>query len=118
MTEMTNKVSVARAGIENLTPGEVRAELDSGTVVLIDVRESTETIAGVIAGAVLVPRGILEFWAGDGLTTADRRVIVCSSTGLRSALAAQSLQELGYTDVAHLAGGIAAWTIAGFPLTC
>lgn len=117
MTEVTNKVSVARAGIENLTPGEVRAELDSGTVVLIDVRESTETTAGVIAGAVLVPRGTLEFWAGDGLP-ADRRVIVCSSAGLRSALAAQTLQELGYTDVAHLAGGITAWTIAEFPLTC
>ena len=115
MTDMTHWVSAARAGIENLRPEEVRAELDSVAVLLIDVRELSERAAGVIAGAVPVPRGILEFWAATGLT-ADRRVILCSSTGLRSALAAQTLQELGYSDVAHLAGGIAAWRSAGFPL--
>ncbi len=115
MTEMTNRVSAARAGIENLRPDEVCAELESAAVMLIDVRELTEWAAGAIAGAAPVPRGILEFWATTCLT-ADRRVILCSSTGLRSALAAQTLQELGYIDVCHLAGGVAAWRGAGFPL--
>lgn len=115
-------VSVAKAGIENLRPQEVEAELRDGDVLLIDVREPEEAASGAIPGATFAPRGTLEFCADpespdhvEGFAP-GRRVIVYSTTGLRSALAGLSLQSLGYTNVAHLEGGLATWTAAGFTL--
>lgn len=124
MARVTDMVSVARSGIENLRPEEVRSELEDSSVLLVDVREPAETATGTIEGAALIPRGVLEFRADPAGPDhrvelwPDRRVILCSATGLRSALAARTLQELGYTDVAHLVGGITAWHRAGFSLTC
>lgn len=122
MTDIRELVSVARSGIENLRPSEVLSELKDGAVLLVDVREPTETATGAIEGAVLTPRGTLEFCADptspehrDGFEL-ERRVILCSMSGLRSALAGHTLQSLGYSDVAHLEGGLVAWTAAGFPL--
>ena len=111
--------SAAKAGIENLSPAEVKLELEQKEVLLVDLREPHETSDGVIAGAVHVPRGMLEFHA-DPTTPyhikafdRGRRVILYCASGGRSALAARTLQELGYSDVAHLAGGIKAWREAG-----
>ena len=122
MTGVKELVSVARAGIENLRPAEVRAEIQTRDVLLVDVREPDETASGAIPGATFAPRGMLEFCADpdspdhlEGFTL-GRRVILYSTAGLRSALAGHSLQSLGYTDVAHLAGGLATWTAAGFAL--
>jgi rhodanese-related sulfurtransferase len=122
MEGVSKMVSVARAGIENLRPAELMAELNERGVLLLDVREPAETAAGTIEGCVLAPRGVLEFYADptspehQDAFVLGRRVIVYSGAGLRSALAARSLQQLGYTDVAHLQGGLTAWTNAGFPL--
>lgn len=116
-------VSVAKAGIENLRPQEVEAEMRSGNVLLVDVREPAEAASGAIPGATFTPRGTLEFCADPDSPDhveefmPGRRVIVYSTTGLRSALAARSLQSLGYTDVAHLEGGLTMWTAAGFALS-
>lgn len=122
MTGVRELVAVARAGLENLRPAEVLAEIQSGDVLLVDVREAEETSFGAIPAAMFAPRGMLEFWA-DPLSpdyqdefSPERRVILYSSTGLRSALAGRSLQSLGYTDVAHLEGGLTAWSVAGFAL--
>jgi rhodanese-related sulfurtransferase len=106
----------ARARIRNMSPDEVAAVLDAGDAVLVDVREPTETAAGIIPGALLVPRGMLEFHADP--TSAyhltelqpDRPVIVYCRSGARSALAAATLTALGYADVGHLDGGITAWS--------
>lgn len=123
MEGLARMVSVARAGIENLRPAELVAELNEGGVLLLDVREPAETVTGTIGGCVLAARGVLEFHADPTSPVhrdefvLGRRVIVYSSAGLRSALAAHSLQQLGYSDVAHLQGGLTAWTDAGFPLT-
>lgn len=77
----------ARAGIENLAPVDVAAELDRPGVLLVDVREPGETARGVIPGAVLVPRGTLEFHADpttashlDGFTAwlHERRPVAAS----------------------------------------
>ena len=122
MAGVTGLVAAARAGIENLRPIEVAAELVAEDVLLVDVRETYEVAKGVIPGAVVVPRGVLEFHADAssptylGVVDAAGRVIVYCSDGARSALAAQSLQELGYHDVAHLEGGITAWADQGGPL--
>jgi len=116
-------VAAARGQVENLAPVAVAAELDAGGVVLVDVREPAERDdQGVIAGAVHVPRGLLEFRADPSSPahaaelSPERRVIVHCATGGRSALAAVTLTALGYRDVAHLDGGLAAWREAGLPV--
>jgi rhodanese-related sulfurtransferase len=122
MATVNEMVAAAMAGIENLDPAEVADELDRGGVLLVDLREPSETESGVIPGAVLAPRGMLEFHADpttqyhlDGFDP-DRRVIVYCAAGSRSALGAVALQKLGYRDVAHLAGGFKAWVAQGQPV--
>jgi rhodanese-related sulfurtransferase len=87
---------------------------------LVDLRETEErTERGVIPGAVHAPRGMLEFHADP--TNEDhraefnpkRRTILYCAGGARSALAVETLQQLGYTDVTHLEGGFTAWARAG-----
>jgi rhodanese-related sulfurtransferase len=113
-------VSDARESIDNLTVDQVERELATGAPLLVDIRESEELAAtGVIAGAVHAPRGMLEFYADpaspyhrDEFDPSRRVILYCASSG-RSALAVKSLQSLGYRDVAHLDGGIKAWSAAG-----
>ena len=122
MTGVMEMVATARAGIENLTPAEVADEIDRGDVLLVDLREPDETANGVIPGALSAPRGMLEFHADPAtpyhLDCFDpgRRVIVYCASGARSALAAKSLQDLGYGDVAHLDGGFKRWMDEDRPL--
>lgn len=120
---VSDMVKEAKSRVENLTPDQVSAELASGDVVLIDVREPGERQQnGVIAGAVEAPRGMLEFWADASSPyhrpefDPDRRIIVHCASGGRSALAADVLQQMGYGNVAHLDGGFAAWKAAGQPV--
>jgi rhodanese-related sulfurtransferase len=120
---VADMVRAARARVENLSPDEVAAELDSPDVVLVDVREPGEQLTdGTIPGAIAAPRGMLEFHADpaspyhlDALAP-ERRVILHCKSGGRSALAAATLADMGYTRVAHLDGGIVAWQQAGRPV--
>ena len=109
-------VADAKSQVQNLSPDEVAAELERGDALLVDVRESDERERdGAIPGAVHAPRGMLEFYADptssyhrDGFDPARRTILYCAGGG-RSALAARTLREMGYTDVAHLDGGYKAW---------
>ncbi|MBW3605124.1 MAG: rhodanese-like domain-containing protein [Actinobacteria bacterium] len=120
-TTATQLVAAAKSRVENLAPDQTAQEA-AGDAVLIDLRESAELRNdGMIEGAVHAPRGMLEFWADPDspyhrpeFDPQQRTVLYCASGG-RSALAAQTLAELGYTDVAHLDGGIKAWKQAGHP---
>lgn len=115
-------VAEAKSRIENLDPDAVENELQNGDAVLVDIRDSPELEEnGRIPGAVHIPRGMLEFRAD---TTSpyhhapldpSKSVILHCASGGRSALAAQTLQEMGYEQVAHLDGGINAWKEAGKP---
>ncbi len=122
MASVKDMVAAAKAGIENLTPGEVADELAKGDVLLVDLREPAEVAEGVIPSAVLAPRGMLEFHADPSTPyhlegfEPDRRVIVYCAAGSRSALGAAALQELGYRDVAHLEGGFKVWVEQGHPV--
>jgi rhodanese-related sulfurtransferase len=116
----TQLVHEARQRIENLSPHQLAAELERGDVLLVDLREAEErTDKGAIPGAVHAPRGMLEFYADP--THEDhrpefhpkRRTILYCAGGSRSALAVQTLHQLGYTDVAHLERGFTAWARAG-----
>jgi len=109
-------VADAKGRIENLTPEQVATELDGDGVVLVDIREDGERAEnGAIANAVRAPRGMLEFWADPTSPyhreefDPERRTILYCASGGRSALATETLQGMGYADVAHLEGGIKAW---------
>lgn len=122
MTSVSELIATAKAGIENLSPGDVAAEIADDRVLLVDVREPTETAGGIIPGAVLAPRGMLEFHADpatpyhlDAFDHARRTIVYCAA-GSRSALAVTTLQQLGYRDVAHLDGGYKAWVEQGRPV--
>ena len=117
-------VAEAKARVENLPVEQVAAEVEHGDALLIDIREPGERTAdGSIPDAVPAPRGMLEFWADPASPhhreefQPDRRIIVHCASGGRSALAANTLQELGYTDVAHMDGGIKAWSASGRSVT-
>ncbi len=109
-------VTEAKGRVENLTPQQVATELEGGGATLIDIREDDERLQnGAIPNAVRAPRGMLEFWADptspyhrEEFDPARRTILYCASGG-RSALAADTLQRMGYTNVAHLDGGIKAW---------
>lgn len=113
-------VADAKSRIENLDPDAVEQELQSGDAVLVDIRDAPELDEhGRIPGAVHVPRGMLEFRADvtspyhvEPLDPSKRVILHCASGG-RSALAARTLQEMGYRKVAHLDGGFNAWKEAG-----
>ena len=106
----------ANAVIETVSVQDLPYHLDNPDVVLVDVRETVELDReGAIPGAVHVPRGLLEFQAdpdspihNDALNPESRLILYCG-TGGRSALAAKTLIDMGYSDVASLAGGYAAW---------
>lgn len=114
-------VAEAKAQVENLTPDQVEAELQSGDAVLVDLREPEEVAAAKIPGSVHIPRGMLEFRAdptspySEPALDPSKRVILHCASGGRSALGAIALQQLGYDNVAHLDGGIGAWKEAGKP---
>lgn len=115
-------VKEAKQQIQNLTPAEVSEELSTGDVVLIDIRESEELKQnGKIARSIHASRGMLEFYADPALPyhkpefEKTKRIILHCASGGRSALAALTLQQMGYENVAHLDGGIKAWKDAGLP---
>ncbi len=117
-------VQEAKQRIENLSVEQVVAERERGDAVIVDIREPEEQrLHGVIPGAVSAPRGMLEFYADPASPyhrpefEPNRRVILHCAAGGRSALAADTLQQMGYTNVAHLEGGFNGWREAGQPVT-
>jgi len=116
-------VIAAKGQIENLTPDDVQCEIAAGNVTLIDLRESEELQEnGKIEGSIHAPRGLLEFYADPARPVykpefiKNNRLILYCSRGLRSALAVVTLQEMGYTSVAHLEGGFEGWKDGGKPI--
>ena len=119
-------VVAARQRIREVSPSEVEAVAPADRV-LIDVREPAEYASGHLPGAINLPRGVLEFQirahpamgctTSEALAAADRPLVLYCLSGGRAALAADSLQQLGFSQVSSLAGGITAWREAGRPVT-
>ncbi len=104
-----------KKGIREITVDELKQQLASGAPIkLIDVRETDEYGAGRLPGAAHVPRGYLEMRIEQKADRAEPVVVYCQG-GTRSAFAAKALAEMGYQNVASLAGGYARWTDAGNP---
>ncbi len=113
-------VEDARTRVKGLSVEEVQRELEAGEATIIDIRDVRERWReGTIPGAKHVPRGMLEFWADPQSSYHKRymdpqkRTILYCAGGLRSALAADVLQKMGYKDVAHLEVGFDGWKQAG-----
>ncbi|MDO9134350.1 MAG: rhodanese-like domain-containing protein [Hydrogenophaga sp.] len=86
--------------------------------VVIDVREADEYATGHLAGAINIPRGLLEFKLSGtpALEPRDLNVVLYCKTSGRAALAAVAMQGMGYLHVVSIAGGIEAWVQAGMPV--
>jgi molybdopterin/thiamine biosynthesis adenylyltransferase/rhodanese-related sulfurtransferase len=103
----------AREEIPEVDVPTLAAELEGPDApIVVDVREQSEWDEGFIPGAVHVPRGFLESRIA-GVATPDRRIVVSCAVGARSLFAAQTLRQMGYTDVSSLAGGFTDWKRSG-----
>lgn len=118
--DINELVAAARSRIREVEPGDCLA----GEALVVDVREPAEFAEGHLPGAVNLPRGVLEFQirahpAIAGRTTGSSAppLLLYCLTGGRSALAADSLGQLGFEDVRSLAGGLQAWRNAGLPVS-
>jgi molybdopterin/thiamine biosynthesis adenylyltransferase/rhodanese-related sulfurtransferase len=105
-------VALAKQEIREVTTAELAAGMSTPPLI-VDVREPHEFHAGTIAGAVLVPRGVLGDSIGRVAPSLDTAIVLICSAGNRSALAAKELQDAGYRDVASLAGGFGKWRAEG-----
>lgn len=110
-------VAEAKAQIKEVDVATAAAQIAAGTVV-IDVREPAEFEAGRLPNSVNVPRGVLEFKINEhpALANKDANLLISCKTGGRAALATLSLQRLGYTNLASIAGGFEAWSSSGQPV--
>ena len=110
-------VAAAKARIHEI-PIEAAATAIAQVDVLIDVREPDEYRQGHLAGSVNIPRGLLEFQLSsqDALSPRDLRVVLYCKTSGRAALAACTMQDMGYLNVQSIVGGFDAWLAAGKPV--
>jgi sulfur-carrier protein adenylyltransferase/sulfurtransferase len=109
-------LAAARGAVVELAVEDAAAASQSGARTLIDIREDDERASGSPEGALGIPRSFLELRLGDrGIAPEQPLALLCAG-GLRSLLAAQALQQLGYRDVASVAGGFDAWKAAGLPV--
>jgi len=116
-------VADADAAVDTLRPEDAVRLVGADNTVFVDVREAAERQkSGTISGAVHVPRGFLEFIADPASErhmpelSNDKRLVVFCASGARSALAAKTLKEMGYRNVAHVKGGFGGLAQAGGPV--
>ena len=112
-------VEAANAVVPRITPAQAQELIERGNAVVVDVRDAPEVEkSGKVAGAVHIPRGMLEFRADpespyfDQSFARDKTVIVYCAAGGRAALSGQALKEMGYGEVYNL-GGFNDWAEAG-----
>jgi rhodanese-related sulfurtransferase len=107
-------VQEAKAKIRQASVDDVKARIDGGEqFYLIDVREESEWGKGRLPGANWLGRGILESQIERAIPDTDADIVLYCGGGMRSALAAESLQRMGYTNVISMDGGFGGWMRAG-----
>jgi sulfur-carrier protein adenylyltransferase/sulfurtransferase len=116
MVSYRDLLARVKAEIDEVDAVGARELIRSGDPLILDVREQDEWDEGHIPGAVHIPRGNLESRIEGAARDRERPVLVYCAAGNRSAFAAQTLGELGYTDVVSLAAGFTDWKRNGFPV--
>src|SRR5450631_4105778 len=110
LPEFKQIVDEAKSQIHEIGPTELQRMREAGeNFILIDVREPDEHAKGTIAGAVAMPRGILERDIDQIVTDKERKIVLYCAGGFRSALAALSLKKMGFKNVVSLNGGCRGW---------
>ncbi len=115
MSNFRELLAKAKEGLPEQTPQEIHARLEAGDgFELLDVREPDETNNGIVPGAHPLSRAHFESRVEDVLPDKDAEVVVYCASGVRSAFAAQTLKELGYSKVTHMSGGFVRWKDLGY----
>ncbi len=111
---MRDFVQDALTRVKEILPEAVQRKLHhEQELVLLDVREGEEFQRGHLPDAMLIPRGVLEGQAPQLLQNPDAEIIVYCGSGMRSALACDVMQQMGYTNVHSMTGGFRAWVQLG-----
>ena len=110
-------VADAKKKITEISPTDAAAKTESSDAVIVDVREKDEFEESHIPNAVHMSRGMVELEIEDKFPDRNMTIICHCGGGGRSALAAESLQKMGYKNVRSMAGGFKAWKAAGLPTT-
>ena len=106
------KTRIREAGVH-----EVKKRLDAGEkLILVDVREESEWTRGHLPGAVHLGKGVIERDIEQAVPDHTAPLVLYCGGGFRSALAADNLQKMGYTNVISMDGGWRGWTDAGYPV--
>ena len=109
-------VNEAKKRVKETNVADVKKRQDAGEkFVLVDVREDNEWAAGHVAGAIHLGKGIIERDIEKTVTDPGAKIILYCGGGFRSALAADNLQKMGYTNVESMDGGWKGWVEAGLP---
>ncbi|MBI1358016.1 MAG: sulfurtransferase [Acidobacteria bacterium] len=110
-------VDDAKSRIKECTVEDVQKYRQAGSdFVLVDVREDREWNAAHAADSIHLGKGVIERDVEATIPDHSRKIVLYCGGGYRSALAADALQQMGYTDVYSLAGGWRAWNDAGMPI--
>jgi rhodanese-related sulfurtransferase len=113
MKTAADLIAEAKSRITEVTPRAVMDMRRRGdAVTLLDVRDPNEVNLGAIPGAIHISRGNLETKV-EAQIPRDAHVVIYCASGNRSAFAAETLHEMGYTNVASMTGGIRDWAAAG-----
>lgn len=109
-------VSDAKTRVKETNVGDVKRRMDGGEkFLLVDVREDNEWANGHLPGAVHMGRGIIERDIEVTVPDTNTRIVLYCGGGFRSALVADNLQKMGYSDVESMDGGWRGWLAAGLP---
>jgi len=110
LPEFKHLVDAAKREVKEIDAAELRRMQQAGEeFALVDVREPDENARGAIPGAASIPRGVLELQIDQVTAEKDKPIVCYCGGGSRSALAAQSLQRMGFKNVMSLAGGYRGW---------
>jgi rhodanese-related sulfurtransferase len=110
-------VADAKKNITEISPQDAAAKLKSGEAAVVDVRDKDEWAEEHIRGAIHLSRGTIELDIEEKVPDTNALIICLCGGGGRSALAAESLQKMGYQNVRSIASGFKAWKAAGLPTT-
>ena len=110
-------VAEAKKNITEISPEDAAKELQNAAATIVDVREKDEWDEGHIPHALHMSRGTIELDIEEKFPDKNAMIICHCGGGGRSALAAESLQKIGYKNVRSMAGGLKAWKAAGLPTT-
>jgi rhodanese-related sulfurtransferase len=110
-------VQDAKTRVREQTVDQVKARLDRGEkLILVDVREESEWAKDHLPGAIHMGKGIIERDIEQHVPDAGTELVLYCGGGFRSALAADNLQKMGYTNVVSMDGGYSGWRGKGYPL--